>query len=53
MWVDPKWHASKSYVYNAAWQQFIIDNPEATVRQILEFAKQASAKIMQCPTFIP
>ena len=51
MWIDTQWHLSMSHAYNKAWEAFIIDYPQASVEQILNFAKEISDSIMQCPTF--
>ncbi len=53
MWIEPAWHLSKGQAYNSAWQIFITEHPHANVSEILVFAKEVSAEIMQCPTFIP
>lgn len=53
MWIEPAWHYSRGAAYNAAWEAFKIQQPTASVAEILKFAKEVSAEIMQCPTFIP
>lgn len=52
MLIEPQRHQEMSYAYNKAWFNFKIENPYATVQQILDFAKEVSENIMRLPILI-
>ena len=42
-WVDGPTHSAMSYAWQAAWDEFIVANPTATVSKILQFGRMLAA----------
>ncbi len=43
-WVDKASHTKWSYKYNKYWQEYISNHPNASAKQIIEYAKQLGKK---------